>query len=124
MTYMLMMHAPRGHVDQPAAWVVGHALLGPLHRRREQRLLHCVLRGSEVAETPDDRPEDLRREVAQQALAGRVQAARRHRSTGGALITSRTSIGMFSGAPPGPGAADARAAISYARWGLSTSTIQ
>ena len=38
--------------------------------------------------------------------------ARRHTSTGGALITSRTSIGMFNGAPPGPGAADARAAIS------------
>ena len=33
-------------------------------------------------------------------------------STGGALITWRTSIGMFSGTPPFPGAADARAAIS------------
>ena len=33
-------------------------------------------------------------------------------STGGALITSRTSIGMFIGTPPLPGAADARAAIS------------
>jgi hypothetical protein len=33
-------------------------------------------------------------------------------STGGALITSRTSIGMFNGSPPGPGAVEARAAIS------------
>jgi hypothetical protein len=33
-------------------------------------------------------------------------------------------MAMFKGAPPGPGAADARAASSYARSGLSTSTIQ
>jgi hypothetical protein len=33
-------------------------------------------------------------------------------STGGALMTSRTSIDMFNGTPPFPGAADARAAIS------------
>ena len=45
-------------------------------------------------------------------------------SGGGPLITCRTSIAMFSGSPPGPGAADASAAIWYARSGLSTSTIQ
>ena len=45
-------------------------------------------------------------------------------SGGGALITGRTSIGMFNAAPPGPGAADAWAAIAYARSGVSTSTIQ
>ena len=45
-------------------------------------------------------------------------------SCGGALITSRTSIGMLRGTPPRPGAADARAAIAYACPGLSTSTIQ
>ncbi len=40
-----------------------------------------------------------------------------HTSTGGALITSRTSIGMLSGTPPLPGAADTRAAIcTRARW--------
>lgn len=45
-------------------------------------------------------------------------------SGGGALITGRTSMGTFSGAPPGPGAADAFAAIAWARSGVSTSTIQ
>src|SRR5215467_2893780 len=45
-------------------------------------------------------------------------------SGGGALMTARTSMGMFKGAPPGPGAADALAAIAYARSGVSTSTIQ
>ena len=39
-------------------------------------------------------------------------------------MTWRTSMGMFIGAPPLPGAADARAAISYARCGVSQSTIQ
>jgi hypothetical protein len=39
-------------------------------------------------------------------------------------ITSRTSIGIDSGAPLGPGAADARAAIAYASFALSTSMIQ
>ena len=105
-------HAPRGDLDQPAARVVGHALARPLQRRREQRLLHRVLGGGEVAEAPDDRAEHLRRELAQQVLARAVQSSRRHMSTGGALITSRTSIGMFSGTPPLPGAADARAAIA------------
>src|ERR1043166_8469564 len=36
----------------------------------------------------------------------------------------RTSIGIFAGFPPGPGAADARAAILYACSGLSTSITQ
>src|SRR5439155_20281821 len=38
--------------------------------------------------------------------------------------TCRTSIGIFAGFPPGPGAADARAAILYACSGLSTSITQ
>ena len=102
-----------GDLDQPAARVVGHALARPLHGRRDQRFLNRVLRGGEIAEAPDHGAEHLRREVAQQVL-GRRGSRRRwnHMSTGGALITWRTSIGMLSGAPPLPGAADARAAIS------------
>lgn len=62
--------------------------------------------------TPGHRAEHLRREVAQQApdICGRFLS--RHASDGGALGTWRTSIGMMSGLPPGPGAAEARAAIS------------
>ena len=44
--------------------------------------------------------------------------------SGGPSITCRTSIGMFSGWPSGPGAADTRAASSYACCGESTFTIQ
>ena len=39
-------------------------------------------------------------------------------------ITGRTSMGRFAGAPPAPEGYDSRAAISRARFGLSTSTIQ
>ncbi len=62
-------HAPRGDLDQPAARIVGHALLRPLQRGGEQRFLHRVLGGGEVAEPPDHRAEHLRRELAQQVLA-------------------------------------------------------
>ena len=123
-------HAPRGHLNQPGAWILGTAVPRPLDGRRDQCLLHGILGGGEVAETADDRAEHLRRKFAQQMLGSGIQRLRRHRisrhnkSSGGPLITCRTSIGMFIGAPPGPGAADARAAIRYACSGLSTSTIQ
>ncbi len=103
-------HAPGGDLDQPSARVVGHTLLWPLHGRREQGFLDRVFGPSEVPESSDDRAEHLRRELAQQMLGIGVQ--RRHRSSGGPPITCRTSIGMFIGTPPFPGAADARAAIS------------
>ena len=115
-------HAPRGDVDQPAARIVGDTLIGPLHRRREQRFLHGVFGGSEITKPADHRAEHLRCQLAQQ-VAVRI-CWRRHTSDGGALITSRTSIRMFIGSPPLPGAADARAAISYARCAVSQSTIQ
>ena len=40
------------------------------------------------------------------------EQGRRHASGGGPLITWRTSTGMISGFPPGPGAAEASAAIA------------
>ena len=112
-----------------AARVVGHPLARPLRRGRDERLLNRVLAGGEIAVTPHDDAQHLRRDLAQQALDRRDDVAVRRRghqamSGGGALITCRTSIAMFSGLPPGPGAADASAAIRYARSGLSTSTIQ
>ena len=96
------------------ARVVGHALARPLRGRRDQRFLHRVLRGGEVAEAADDGAEHLRRELAQQVLGidassggGHVTRLRAARSS-----PARTSIAMLSGAPPGPGAAEPRAAIS------------
>jgi len=102
----------RADMDQPAPGVVGHPFFRPLQGRREQSFLHRVLGGGEIAKPPDDRAKNLRGELAQQVLAGKLHGRRAHTSTGGALITSRTSMAMFSGAPPGPGAAGARPAIA------------
>ena len=51
------------------------AVGGPVPRRSDQRLLHRVLRGVEVAPPARERAEDLRRQLAQQVLdlAGDVQ---------------------------------------------------
>ena len=61
-------HAPRRHLDEPADRTVGNALLGPLHRRGQQSLLDGVFGGGEVSVTPDHRPENPRRQLAQQVL--------------------------------------------------------
>jgi hypothetical protein len=98
--------------------------LRPLHCCCEQRFLNRVLGRGEVSVAADERAEDLRRELAQQSLDAGVRTLRGQMSSAGALITSRTSIGMFNGAPPRPGAVDAFAAIAIARSRLSQSTIQ
>ena len=117
----LIGHPPHGGLDQPAARVGGHALGRPVPGRREQRLLHGVLGGVEVAEAADEHAEDLRRQFAQQVLDAGPRA---HSPLAGAPITCRTSIGCWIGTPPGPGAADAFAAISMARASDSTSIIR
>src|SRR5687768_1858526 len=117
-------HAARRHMNEPAARVVGNPFLRPLHACGDERFLHRIFGGRKIFEASNHGAENLRCDLAQQVLGIWVQAGSRHTSTGGALITSRTSIGIFSGTPPLPGAADAAAAISYARAGLSTSTIQ
>jgi hypothetical protein len=64
---------PGGHRDEPGSRALGHALLGPLRRGGEQRLLHGVLARVEPVVPTDEHAEDLRRELAQQVLdAGRV----------------------------------------------------
>src|ERR1700745_2871945 len=73
--------------------------------------------------------EHLRRKFTQQLLGGCVpwlghSSFRYAISGGGPLMIGRNSIGIFSGEPPGPGAAEIRAAMSYARSGLSTSITQ
>ena len=89
---------------------VGHCIAAAM-----QRLLYRVLASTEVAVAAEQRAQDLRRQIAQQVLGAGVQP-RDHasgvQSVGGPLITCRTSIAMFSGLPPGPGAADASAAIA------------
>ena len=67
-TAQLVGQAARGHRQQPAARVVGNAVPGPLDRGGQERLLDRVLGGVERAVAPDQRTEDLRRELAQQAL--------------------------------------------------------
>src|SRR5215813_11975878 len=117
----LIGHLPHGGLDQPAARVGGHPLGRPVPGRRDQRLLHGVLRGVEVPEAADEHAEDLRRLFAQQVLQARPGA---HSPLADAPITCRTSIGCWIGTPPGPGAADAFAAISIARASESTSIIR
>lgn len=102
--------------------MVRQALLGPLDGGREQGLLDGVLGGVEVAVPAGEQADDPRREFAQQVVDGR--AGQGQSSAGGAAITWRTSIAMFSGSPPGPGAEEACAAISIARCSVSQSTIQ
>ena len=64
----LVREAARCDRHEPAARVVGNAVRGPLDRGGEECLLDRVLGGVERAEAPDQRTEDLRRELAQQAL--------------------------------------------------------
>src|SRR5690625_954279 len=103
----------------------GYAFGRPLQGGGDQRLLHCVFARVKVGVPAGDRAEHLRREFTQQVLdaSGRVHAAIGY-TCGGPAMTWRTSMGMFSGRPPRPGAAEARAASSAARCGPSQSTIQ
>src|SRR5262245_34171640 len=104
--------AARGDPDEPAPGVVGYALFRPLPRRRDERLLNRVLGGGEVGEAPGHRAEHPRRQLPEQSRGAGLEERRGHTSAGGALMTWRTSIGMFSGPPSGPGAEEARAAIA------------
>ena len=90
----LIGHAPGSDLYQPSAWIVGKTVFRPLLRGGQQCLLHRVLGDTEVTEATDHRTENLRRELPQQALVGELGRAPRHTSTGGALMTSRTSTGM------------------------------
>ena len=93
----------------------GSALCRPLHRGGNQGFLYRVFASTEVAVPAQQSAQDRRREIAQQILGAVVQP-RDHapgvQSVGGPLITCRTSMAMFNGLPPGPGAAEASAAIA------------
>ena len=89
---------------------IGQALAWPLRGGSDQRLLHGVLAGLEVAIPANDGAQHAGRELAQQALRLRIERAQ-DCSVGGALITCRTSMFRYSGAPPGPGASEASAAM-------------
>src|SRR5690606_15997850 len=112
----MVLHAPRSNLDQPAAGMIRHAVLRPLHGSGEQGFLHRVFRGGEVAVAPDDGGENLWRKFAQQVHFQKDPPV--------GVTTSRTSIGMFAGFPSGPGSLEMLAAISQARSALSQSTIQ
>ena len=87
----------------------------PLLRRREQRLLHRVLAGVELAVPAHEHAEDLRRELAQQIPDDSIRA---HRQTSAPAlnITARTSM-----ARPSMPASGIIAASSSARSSFSTS---
>jgi len=104
-------------------------------RRSEEGLLNRILGGVEVAVPANERPEDLRRGLAQQVLetgGGRVQlspptcsrnASISAASDGASVIICRTWIGCWVAIPSGPGTAESFPAISIARSSDSTSMI-
>src|SRR5206468_9948316 len=102
------------HVYETTYRAVRHTRGRPLRGRGEQRLLDGVLGGVEMAITPDDRTEHLRREVAQQALGAGVGP---HISTPSGLRMGRTSI-------PHRRASCHRIAISMALSRISQSRMQ
>ena len=59
---------PVRHGREPRARALGDAVLTPLLGRGQQRLLHGILARVELSVPPHERPEDLRRELAQQVL--------------------------------------------------------
>ena len=117
-------HAAQRNVIEPAARISRNSASRPLHRCGDQRFLNGILCGGKITVTSGNGAEHLRRKLAQQVPDRAISRLAAHASAGGALITWRTSIGIMSGLPPGPGAAEIVAAISCARCGLSTSTIQ
>ena len=123
-----------GGLQQPAAWALGNPVPRPVLSGSEERLLNGVLGGVEVAVPANERPEDLRRRLAQQVLDtdGRVQlspptcsrnASISAASDGASVIIWRRWIGCWVAIPSGPGTAESFPAISIARSSDSTSMI-
>src|SRR5579859_1512509 len=86
---VLVGHAAGGDTDEPRQRVVGLPVGGPGGGGGEESLLHGIVGAGEVAVAADDRTEDLRRQLSQQALGARGGG---HTSGSGALITWRTSM--------------------------------
>ena len=79
------VHQPPGrHGDQPAPRVVRGPIPGPLQRGGQQGLLGRVLAEVEVPEPAQQRPEDLRRQFAQQVpgVTVRGHSGLRHQGSG------------------------------------------
>jgi hypothetical protein len=87
--------------------------------------LHGVLGGGEMPEAPDQRAENLRRQLAQQVLDLGVKPGSDQISSESWFSSSgRTSATLPAKMSPGLGQFASRAAISVARSKLSHSTIQ
>ncbi len=99
---------PAGYLCEPRSRILRNAIRRPLPRGGQQSFLHRIFRCREISVPPHQEPEHLRHKVAKQVLERRFHQL----TSGGPLSTCLTSIGMFSGVPPCPGAADAFAAIS------------
>jgi hypothetical protein len=67
-TANVVAHATESDLRQPRARILRQAIARPLRRLSERCLLHGVLRGREVAESPDNGAEHLRCQLAQERL--------------------------------------------------------
>ena len=96
-------HSPEGDLCQPCAGIVREALARPLHCGGQRRLLNGVLGRREIAKSSDNGAEHLRRQFPQKVLDRKLQRACCHsNSSGGPLMTCRTSMGMVPGVAPAP----------------------
>src|SRR5436189_3695331 len=68
LTSALVDQAPRGCLNQPAAWGGRNAVSRPVRCGRDQRLLDGILGSVEVARAAYERTEDPRRQVAEHVL--------------------------------------------------------
>jgi hypothetical protein len=107
---VLVGQPPHGGLDEPTARVVRQPLGRPVHRGGQQRLLHGVLGGVEVAVASHDRAEDLGHwpwVSMVSATLGFCRSARAFADFGTVAITTcspvhQNPIGITRGAPSTP----------------------
>jgi hypothetical protein len=112
--------------DQPALRVVRQTLARPLRRSREHGLLHRIFGSVEMAVAAYHGAENLRRQLAQQALNGNLGDGflDQYVNSSADSMIGRMSAYALAATCSGAGVAASRPAISVARSKLSHSTIQ
>lgn len=84
------------NVIQPATWILRNTIDWPLRGRSNHRFLNGILGSAKIMVSPRNGAEHLRGEIAKQVLdvRGAIRDLLRQASTVGALMISRTSMGM------------------------------
>ncbi len=126
-------HLSKSNLRQPGARIVGNSVARPLHHCRNRRFLNGIFGRLEITKSFAPQARAPMASVLARALRSedrmivpnpRFASQCQNPKSLWLPSTCRTSIGIFAGFPPGPGAADARAAMLYACSGQSTSITQ